>query len=326
MKNKNGMVVAEVLVAFIVCGIILTISIQMFKSNDLSKKPFIYSVMKNLPMVNTVIADDCYREGTCSEKRQLPLNRKEYCLRLANNLTVTGNINCELHGTDNPEDYRTLNGVKYYYNFRMTNGVAFYGLTNTDDGTSDTWQSIAKNLSSDYANQYIDIFVDLNSKYGNNVFGDDVIPIRIFKNGDIIPGLITGDDVTTREQYYNNADIFGYNVVLNEFDADNGSLKTNSIDLRTEDEINANDPPKFTVSFREAVCRAYNNVNDNNDGKADELLTRYYGYKDDYWCELDGSDYAQAGVCQTAEGNQNQHCTIEIAKPKSSAFARLFGL
>ena len=348
MKNKSGMVVAEVLVALIVCGIILTISIHMFKSNDLSRKPFVYSVIKNLPMVNTVIENDCYQEGTCSEKRQLPSSLEEYCIRLTNNLTTTGDIDC-LPSSSTQEDYRTNGDIKYYYNFRMSNGVAFYGLTKINNGSTDqdnVWQQIGS-----YSNEYIDILVDLNGPYGGNsagdedtialtngktsrgTFGNDVIPIRIFKNGDVIPGLISGDSVTTAEQYYNNTDFFGYNVVLNEYDNDNtnnnGSLKTNSIDLRTQNEINANEPPKFTVSFREAVCRAYNNQNNNSDGKADEMLTRYYGERNDYWCDLDSSqygEYGQSSVCANAETHQNQHCTVEIAKPKSSAFARLFGL
>ena len=293
LKNKKfAMVIAELILALIICGIIFVISIQVFRSTDVTKTPYIYSFMKNLPAANEVIMDDCYLEGRCQSKNQLPENPYEYCAKLAYYFNTSGAVLC----SNNRYSLDVIKNEKHY-NFKLPNGISVYGLSDNDK-----WQS----KDSSASNKYIDILIDINGEHGKNENREDIFPVRIFRNGDVVPGIYKDQ---TDDFLYENPNFFGYRVLLNQ--NQNNSTTTTVADIRTSDEIGngakfKNDP----ISFKEALCKAY------GADMAEDMLERYYGRS----INCDDNDTAQHCL---DEGN---YCTVEAVKPKSSGLVRMLGL
>ena len=302
-NKKNGMILGEVIFALFICGILLGISIYMFKSNDVSKTPFIYAVMKNLPEVNKVIAEDCFEDGTCGSNMELPDDLAEYCQRLSDNFATSGAVNCSDEITD------AKNTFTYYsswiQNFRFTNGVAFYNI-NQKSG----WQTVNNNQ---YNNQYIDIFMDINgANNGDNTLGTDIFPLRIFKNGDVVP--YEEDDYDARD----DEEFFGYRIVLNKASDDNTS------DIRTNEVMDANNGTgtfREKVSYTEAVCL----VNP-------ELFEEYFDETNICSniavldaCNFD--DYTASNLTDYPHlADKSAYCTVEFVKPRAGGIFKLFGV
>ena len=297
-NKRNGMILGEVIFALFVCGILLGISIYMFKSNDVSKTPFIYAVMKNLPEVNKVIMEDCFGDGTCDNNTELPDDLAEYCQRLSDNIATAGAVNCSDEITAN---YNTFaNYANWIQNFRFTNGVTFYNI-NQENG----WQTVNDN-------QYIDVFMDINgANNGDNTLGTDVFPLRIFKNGDVVPYEEDGYDARDDEEF------FSYRIVLNKASDDNTS------DIRINEVIGANNGTgtfREKVSYTEAVC--FTNP---------ELFEEYFdetGICSDtdilYACDFDNANSKSGDYPHLTD--TSAYCTVEFVKPKASGIFKLFGI
>ncbi len=300
---KNGMILGEVIFAFFLCGILLGISIYMFKSNDVSKTPYIYSVLKNLPNVNKVIMQECYEEGFCSNYTELPDNVNEYCERLANNLVTTGAVNCSTGGD------ASISAYGKGQNLRLANGSSFYGLSPRDG-----WDIVR--FDGRDINYYLDVYIDINgANNGDNVLGTDIFPIRIFKNGAVVPSV----------DFYNNFDarddeeFFAYRILLNKaLNEDNPNSRViEVVDARTPDEISDELPFREKVSLKEAICTTN-----------PELFKRYFqgevcdGYTILPACNFDSGDSQKYPHLN----DKSAYCTFEPVKPRGSGIFKIFGI
>ena len=300
---KNGMILGEVIFAFFLCGILLGISIYMFKSNDVSKTPYIYSVLKNLPNINKVIMQECYEEGFCSNYTELPDNVNEYCERLANNLVTTGAVNCSTGGD------ASISAYGKGQNLRLANGSSFYGLSPRDG-----WDIVR--FDGRDINYYLDVYIDINgANNGDNVLGTDIFPIRIFKNGAVVPSV----------DFYNNFDarddeeFFAYRILLNKaLNEDNPNSRViEVVDARTPDEISDELPFREKVSLKEAICTTN-----------PELFKRYFqgevcdGYTILPACNFDSGDSQKYPHLN----DKSAYCTFEPVKPRGSGIFKIFGI
>ena len=221
-KNKiSAMVMAEVLIALFLCSILMTMSIMMFKSRDVTKTPYLYSLLKHLPEVNREIKKDCLAQGHCEGVGRLPLETSQYCQRLVDIFSVGSNYTCESSSSGDLKE-----------NFKVSNGLVFYDI---NSGWKDR---------EDLPNvHYIDAFVGV---YRNDKkIGTDVFPIRIFNNGDVIPAF--KDDYKA----YDDDEYFAYRIILNR------ALDEHNIESRVKNVINVNkndEPYREKISFKEAVC------------------------------------------------------------------------
>lgn len=305
-KFKNGMILGEVIFAFFLCGILLAISIYMFKSNDVSKTPYIYSVLKNLPNINKVIMQECYEEGFCSNYTELPDNVNEYCERLANNLVTTGAVNCSTGGD------ASISAYGKGQNLRLANGSSFYGLSPRDG-----WDIVRFNGRD--INYYLDVYIDINgANNGDNVLGTDIFPIRIFKNGAVVPSVDFYNNFDARE----DDEFFAYRVVLNKAQDENNknTRVIQVLDARNQQEINDELPFREKVSYKEAICVSN-----------PSLYPRYFQGED---C----NNYTILGACNfdkpSAEdilnyphlSDKSAYCSIEPVKPRGSGIFKIFGI
>ncbi len=305
-KFKSGMILGEVIFAFFLCGILLAISIFMFKSNDVSKTPYIYSVLKNLPSVNDVIMQECYDEGSCQSFTELPDTTVEYCERLANNLVTVGNVNCNVGGDSSHAAYTKGQ------NIRLTNGVAIYGIT-----TKNNWETL--NLSSKQVNSYIDVYIDVNGeKNGQNLLGIDIFPVRIFKNGAVVPSFDDKNGFDARE----DEEFFAYRVVVNKAaDVNNEDARdVEVLDARSSEEIENEIPFKEKVSFKEAICISN-----------PDLFPRYFENENcDGYTLLDACDFEGADASDIANyphlSDKSAYCSVEPVKPVGSGIFKIFGI
>lgn len=307
--KKSGMILGEVVFALFICGIIMGISIHMFKSNDVSKTPYIYSVLKNLPAVNKAVSEDCYRDGTCTNPNVLPDSITEYCTRLSENFVTSGAVDCNtgiavtgsLTGTNgNSISFTGTGGIKQ--NFRLTNGTSFDNITSNAN-----WKT------TDGSNEYIDVLIDINGgNAGKNQVGNDIFPIRIYKNGEVIPSNETATNSHTDEEF------FSYRVVLNRaVDENNPNSRINDVaDARTAAQINDDLPFREKVSFQEAICISN-----------PDLITGYFGTK----ASCEGFNLAQ--YCDFSDASTNPYkndktayCTVEPVRPRGSGIFKIFGI
>lgn len=300
-KNKKhfGMVLAEVLFALFLCGIILALSICMFKSNDVSKTPHIYSVFKNIPAANKIIINECHNDGSCQNPSLLPDSVQEYCTRLADNFVTSKKVDCT-----NNNNSITINGTSYRKNFTLTNGVSFF------DITKDNWDN-----STTPPNNYIDAFIGVGTRPDTQkVLGIDLFPIRIFKNGEIVPG------VSGTIRSYDDEEFFSYRAIVNHALDDNNrnSRVKGIIDSRTTTDKTNNIQPVDRFSFRDAICLTN-----------PDLLERYYT---GVTCDAAVSQSASC-IFTGANASKNPYindksafCTVEPVKPKGSGIFKIFGI
>ena len=300
---KNGMILGEVIFAFFLCGILLGISIYMFKSNDVSKTPYIYSVLKNLPNINKVIMQECYEEGFCSNYTELPDNVNEYCERLANNLVTTGAVNCSTGGD------ASISAYGKGQNLRLANGSSFYGLSPRDG-----WDIVR--FDGRDINYYLDVYIDINgANNGDNVLGTDIFPIRIFKNGAVVPSVDFYKNFDARD----DEEFFAYRILLNKaLNEDNPNSRViEVVDARTPDEISDELPFREKVSLKEAICTTN-----------PELFKRYFqgevcdGYTILPACNFDSGDSQKYPHLN----DKSAYCTFEPVKPRGSGIFKIFGI
>lgn len=220
MKNKKqAMILGEVVFALFVCGILLGISINIFKSNDVTVTPKIYSILKNLPDINGVISEDCHDDGTCTAMNTLPDDRANYCERLADMLVTSGNVDCS---TNNSEDV----------NFNLASGISFKGLVGNN---GNRW-------TENNGRKYIDVQLGIN--------GTDY-PIRIFQYGEVIPGpaFVNDDEFFSYRAVLNHAS--NRRIGENNENADETDKFSRKTDVLS---FVDNNRPLEKVSFRRAVC------------------------------------------------------------------------
>lgn len=300
---KNGMILGEVIFAFFLCGILLGISIYMFKSNDVSKTPYIYSVLKNFPTINKTIMEECYADGSCDSYTELPESTAEYCERLAGSVATAGNVNCTVAGNT------TIKFDDLGQNFQLANGVSFYNV-NPRDG----WNKVR--LDATDVNDYIDVYIDVNgSKNGDNVFGEDVFPIRIFRNGAVVPSVNFDKNFDARD----DEEFFAYRILLNKaLNEDNPNSRViEVVDARTPDEISDELPFREKVSLKEAICTTN-----------PELFKRYFqgevcdGYTILPACNFDSGDSQKYPHLN----DKSAYCTFEPVKPRGSGIFKIFGI
>ena len=302
---KNGMILGEVIFAFFLCGLLFAISIYMFKSNDVSKTPYIFSILKNLPNVNNAIMQECYDEGSCSNYTELPDDTAEYCERLANNLVTTGKVDCR----ENGDTTNVLYGKGQ--NFRLANGSSFYGI-NPRDG----WDAVR--LNGNDVNFYLDVYVDVNGENsGDNLLGKDVFPIRIFKNGAVVPSVDFDNDFDSRE----DDEFFAYRVVLNKAINVNeaNSRVVQILDARNSQEITDKLPFKEKVSYKEAICIANPDLFERN----------FQGENCSGYTILPACDFKSNNPDLNLYPHLNDNsafCTIEPVKPRGSGIFKIFGI
>lgn len=325
-KMKKAMVLSEVLLALIVCGVILVISIHMFKSTDVTRTPYIYSTMQNLNQANEIIMQECADKGTCQEG-SLPEDLSTYCLSLSEKYNTVGEVLCRnrdqniiTQSAENTAQFRRTNGANDYdYNIKLPSGIGIYGILENGNWKTIEYQNAVSNKEA--ANKYIDIVLDTNAQGRPNHFLDDVYPIRIFSNGDVVPGVLDSDNGGISHRGFDSSEVFGYRVIKKR--TENNSTTTTVADIRTQAEKTADAPYRAeTLTFREANCRAY----DNN--KANTILKKYYNDVDGVknlanWC----SGFETDGVSQAADCTQeNVICEVEQTRPKASGFIKFMGL
>ena len=289
----KAMVVAEVLFALIVCGIILTLSVQLFKSRDISVTPHLYATIRNISQANDMIIRACENNGVCENAGSLPGDVHTYCQYLSDYFMTSGKVYC----TDNDTTSETFsaNNISANKNFTMSNGVSVAGLVD-DDWSDDDDGTIS----------HIDIYVKVENPRKNYVaFGENFFPLRIFINGDVIPSIGGGNAAVDREgaatnNFYEDAYFFAYNGIINEaFDPNNlqnNVRKTSSI------------PGVQKVSFREALCMT------NPDG-----ISRYFANEN---C----TGIIRAQDCTPNNADRSAFCTIEPVKPTGTGLFKVFGL
>lgn len=322
-KFKNGMTIAEVLLAFAVCAVIFVLSIHMFTSTDVKRRPYVYSTMNNLREVNSYIMEDCYEEGTCNIQNELPQSLTEYCIRLNDKYNASGDVICDTSTesqnliSSNTSLYQRINGNDTYnYNLKLTSGVAIFGILDNAE-----WQEIKYKIGNDEhtsPNKYIDIIIDTNGKNEPNVFLDDIYPIRIFANGDVVPGVLKASSNGTTLNGFDYSDIYDYTIRKKV--TENNSITMFAADIRTEAEKTAKvDIKDHDLNFREAMCRAYGNQ------IATKMLQRYYNDAleiNDDWCKAFSATNSQAADC----ARNNTLCEVRQTRPKTTGFIKFIGL
>ncbi len=304
LNKKNGMILGEVIFALFLCGILLGISIHMFRSNDVSKTPFIYQVLKNLPVANKAVMQDCYNSGICTNQNELPDSVIKYCTLLTENVLVTGETNCTTDGSDTVKI--AVGSSSYGLNFRFINGTAFYNMTPKGD-----WETL------DSGSEYIDAFIDINGpNSGENTLGSDIFPIRIFKNGEVIPSIVKDKfDATDDEEF------FSYRAVVDKASDDkNVNIRTRTaLDARDDNQINNNLPFREKISFIEAMCI----TNPNS-------ISRYFDSTD-----TDCNGYTILDACDFDDGDSTTYphlsdptafCTVEPVRPRATGIFKIFGI
>lgn len=318
-KFKKAMTLAEVLLAFGVCGVVFLVSINMFQSMDVKRLPYVYSTMNNLREVNSYIMTDCFNEGTCSIQNVLPNSLQEYCTRLNEKYNTSGDVICTI-GTDSQNlissdtsKYQRTNGNDTYnYNLKLTSGVEIFGILDNAN-----WKEITYGTNNHTSpNKYIDIIIDTNGKNEPNKFLDDVYPIRIFSNGDVVPGVLKASSNGATLNGFDYADIYEYTVRKKV--TQNDSTTISIADMRTAAEKSRNAAmEKNGVNFREALCRAYGNT------KATTILQRYYNdaLVSTDWCSAIATN-AQAADC----AQDNTICEVKQTRPKTNGFVKFIGL
>lgn len=311
---KNGMILGEVIFAFFLCGILLAISIYMFKSTDVTKTPYIYSILKNMPVAIRGAIDDCYDQGICETKTELPNDLFLACQVIADSLVTAGDVYCTQDG--NPYSEFRLNDefdTKKGMNFQLANGIAFYGIVQPYG-----WYSVK--VDQEDANYYVDAYVDINGpQNGKNIYGDDVFLFRIYRNGFVAPSYDLEHreyDATTDEEF------FAYRVLLNKASSENNKEQriVQVLDTRTPQQIEDGLPFREKVSFKEAVCFA----NDNN-------FKRYFqGESCDDIDTLSACNFENPTAHEIAEyphlEDKSAYCTFEPIKPRGSGIFKIFGI
>lgn len=290
------MILGEAIFALVLCGILMGIAIHMFKTNDVAVTPYIYSVMKNLPEANKILAEESYQEGTSSRINELPDSTLEYCARLADLFVVSGEVNCSTTGSSTFT--ATIDNTKYGQNFKLTNGVSFYHMN------PGSWDDSLEN-------NFIDAFIDVNgSKNGANALGEDVFPIRIFKNGDVVPSY------TSNMKSFEDEEFFAYKIVVNKgLNANNKiSRVEETADARTTTEKTSGYPFRDKVSFKEGICISN-----------PSLISEYYknetctGYTLIDQCNPSSESYPYIS-------DKSAYCKLEPVKPSGSGIFKIFGI
>lgn len=313
---KSGMILGEVIFAFFLCGILLAISIYMFKSTDITKTPYIYSILKNMPVAIRAAIDDCYDDGLCETKTELPQNMVTACQVIADSLVTVGEVHCSEKGNDKYQ-YKTENGFETYgMNFQLANGIAFYGFVQPHG-----WFSVRDlDQSDDDANYYVDVYVDINGpKNGKNKYGDDIFLFRFFRNGMVSPSYdieLRNYDATVDEEY------FPYRILLNKAENENNREQRviEVLDARTNQQIQDDLPFLEKVSFKEAVCKtntkAFQRYFQGEDCNGIDILPA---------CDFD-SPSAHDIATYPHLGDNTAYCTFEPVKPRGSGVFKIFGI
>ena len=328
MKRKNAMILAEVLAALIICGILFLVSVYMFKGIDISRKPYVYSTIDQLMNANELIIDECFQEGACQKRGLLPARASDYCSRLADIFNTTGNVFCSTDDLS-PD---TLTGFAmadqdnvYHFNLRLLNGVSIYGLTKrsvsatqgqTGEQEDVNWTRVAGWNENNM--EYIDILIDVNGKKGENTMREDVFPLRIFRNGNIVPGYYGSANNIENRAFEDRDGAFEYGINRHEVAEGNYQDDTKAaLGYKTE----ANQPIETAeltqLSFQQAVCRAY----DTN--TANSMLENYYGSGNFTRCE----NNEQLEICQSDNNTAQdiRYCTVRQIKPATGGLFRIFG-
>ncbi len=304
-RTKKAMVMAEVLLALFLCGILMTIAICMFKSSDIAVTPHIYSVLKNLPRVNKIIMDECFEEGRCSAYNKLPSDLTEYCTKLSEVFVTSGEINCTNGGSTSTK--LNAGGENSGLNFKLTNGVAFYKITQGN------WKTLETGGTD---RNYIDIYIDVNgARNDENKLGKDVFRLRIFENGEVIP--TDDNDVNS----HLDDEFFAYRAILNR------ALDDTNVNSRVEEVLeqidnedrNQKDDMEYRnkFSFQEAIC-----------------LTNPSHIKHYFGKEAECEDIDLHTLCDFRQSNDNNpyrndksaYCRIEPVKPKGAGIFKIFGI
>ncbi|MCD8024944.1 MAG: hypothetical protein LUE64_05370 [Candidatus Gastranaerophilales bacterium] len=301
MKKISAMVLAEVVMAILICAIIVGASVCVFKSNDVTKSPFIFSVLKNLPDANKLVMEDCYNAGGCSSPTSLPDSTLQYCTRIADMVGTSGEVVCTSSGSSSYK-YSSMG-----MNFKLTNGVAFYNMTAS-------WSTLSSNVSI----SYIDAYIDINGpKNGDNKLCSDIFPIRIFKNGAVVPSpkkTISGTSCSP----YTDDEFFTYRVILNRAsDSSNQNSRIKEIvDTTSGVTTGSNLPFRERVSFLEALC-----VSNPDD------ITNYYTSSEatcSAYSLLDDCDFSDSS--NPYYDDKSAYCTVEPVKPRGTGIFKIFGI
>ena len=289
----KAMVLAEVLFALIICGIILALSVLIFKSDDISVTPHIFATIRNISQANDMILETCREEGLCQNAGSLPDNTVTYCRLLADNFMTAGDIDCE----DGINNITPGNGGQTTrMNFVMSNGVAIGGFDG--DGWSD---------DNDGTLAHIDIIMFINTPSHPMALGEDIFPLRIYQNGEVIPSFGGNNvahnyDGNATNKYYEDSYFFAYNGILNRA-ADPNNLQANARET-------ALIPNVYKVSFKEAICMI------NPDG-----ITRYFANEN---CQ--GIERIDECIPDNNNADRSAFCTIEPVKPTGTGIFKIFGI
>lgn len=306
MKKINAMVLAEFIVAIFICGVLMTLSVHMFRANDMTKVPYIYSFLNQIPEANTYAVKECNFSGGCKDKGALPDNRETYCALLTEALGTSGDVDCKDGIKETHKDLNGENELNLYKNFTLINGVSVYNLSY--QGAQ--WQGNNP--------KYIDAFIgikvrkskpstsDETARKGNGSIGENIFPVRIFKNGEIIPSYY--EDLET----FNDDELFAYKVVLNKT-KDNGELREDITLSFSPDGSNSTDVKEKVsrTTFKDAVCRA---------GGINELR-HYFPDITDISCD-------STVVLNECANNQDKtaYCYVQYIKPQATGIFKFFNI
>lgn len=222
-KQKGGWTLMELCVAMIALAILVGISIQAIKPKKILTAPFAYAGFYNLKQASTAILNKCYEQGSSgipgcqANTYELPSTDEYTVETIKNNLAASGNNPDSATLTSIPEIFcfevanlftlindsavrcskgqskDTIHtslptpGNKGVANFQASNMVSYYFLEGP-------WLEINKgapeenNMTNTEIAYFKPIFIDTNGDDGPNKLGEDQFPLRLYKNGIILPG------------------------------------------------------------------------------------------------------------------------------------------
>ena len=229
-KNKKGFVLAEVLVALVVVGVVMALSVQTFKIIKTSYTPLTYFSFKNIrsivflltatvmsdetttlcknsngELVRVLLPDGYTPSGTIPLCSSLPggTGSSVVCNKIANDIinSAKATSTCSnLYSVNTSTSEPTIANLNPDApTFRTMNGQRYYVTNNVSKATA----------GADFEYGYRLIAVDLNGKRGPNTASTanqppDIVTFLIMDNGDVYPLGVAADNYTTSDNKHVN--------------------------------------------------------------------------------------------------------------------------
>lgn len=191
-SNHFGFTLAEIMIALIVMGIVVTATMGIKKSKDnFENKYMYYSAFTNLQSgVSAILNEGCsdadITASRCTTNKQLPIvanaaGNRGLCDRLSRIYNIVGSNSCSTADTNKSSatTYATIIATPL---FTLTNGQIFYGFRGVDGSGTPPYT----------------IWIDINGNKGNRALGTDVLPFNVHTDGRVFPFYSSSDATSSR--------------------------------------------------------------------------------------------------------------------------------